>query len=452
MGVGGIGVSALAEMARHAGAEVSGCDKSCNECTRRLTQKGIRIEAGHDPKHVESVDLLVYSSAVPESHPERLAAGNRQEKRGEFLARFMNASDSVGVSGTHGKTTTSWLLSHVLIAAGMDPCVFVGGLVAELPEGNYRIGSGPFVAELDESDASFLYPRLKIAVVTNVESDHLSHYQTKSALFDAFRRFAAGVRESGVLVAGTDDPGAAKLFDEHVGKKISFGISGETDLRARVIAGASGATRFEAEYKNAALGEFVLPLPGLHNVKNALAALAVALELGVDADTARRALANVCGVGRRMERLGTVGRAVVYSDYAHHPTEVAAAIAGVRQAHSGKVLVVFQPHLYTRTRDYALEFGKALAAADAALVADIYPAREEPIPGVTSQLVVDAGRELNPAVAGPYPLEQIEDETERMAGDFEAVVMMGAGSIDDVARRFVRERTSGAIPSGEQNA
>lgn len=436
MGIGGIGVSALAEMAQAAGARVSGCDRAASALTRKLEAKGIPVAIGHSPSHVRDVDLLVYTSAVAADHPERLAAGERQERRGLFLTRFMNDRVSFGVSGTHGKTTTSWLLAHLLIRGGLDPAVFIGGVVPDLPEGNYRLGSGPFVAELDESDASFLLPRLKTAIVTNIESDHLSHYRNDAALFAAFDRFALGVAADGILIAGTDNPGAAALFGRHAGRKIAFGFSPEADYRAEEIEPGYVGARFRLFRRGRDLGPFAMALPGRHNIQNALAALAASLEAGLDVEAARAALPEARGVERRLEKLGRLGGAILYTDYAHHPTEVAASLEALRRAHAGKILAVFQPHLFSRTRDYAEAFGQALAGADAVMLVDIYPAREEPLPGVDSGLVRRFVEKINPAVYGPFPLAEAAGEVRRLAPEFAVVVMMGAGDIDAAARRL----------------
>ncbi|MDR1535012.1 MAG: UDP-N-acetylmuramate--L-alanine ligase [Planctomycetota bacterium] len=429
MGIGGIGVSALAEMALAEGAVVSGCDRSPNELTEKFLAKGIEVEIGHDPGHAARADLLVHTSAVPEDHPELRAAGSRRESRGRFLARFLSARPSCGVCGTHGKTTTSWLLAHILIQAGEDPAVFIGGLAPELREGNCRRGAGPFVAELDESDESFLLPKLKMALVTNIESDHLAHYRSDAALFAAFDRFAGGVAEDGLLIAGIDNPGAAALLERHRGAKLSFGFSPEAEIRAEERAG-----RFRVFRSGRDLGDFRLPLPGRHNIRNALAALAASLEWGVAPEAIRPALARARGVNRRLERLGRLGSAVLYSDYAHHPTEVEASLAALRETHGGPLLTVFQPHLYTRTRDYAEAFGQALAKSDALILADIYPAREEPIAGVSSRLILEAAGKTNPGIRGPFALARAAAEASARAGDFAAVVFMGAGDIDEAAR------------------
>lgn len=441
MGIGGIGVSALAEMALAAGAQVSGCDRDDSDLTRELAAKGITVAHGHDAAHMENQDLLIHTSAVKADHPERLAAGDRQEKRGQFLARLMHGRNGIGVSGTHGKTTTSWLAAHLFIEAGLDPTVFIGGIVPGLGDSNHRLGSGRFIAELDESDESFLLPELAVAVATNLESDHLSHYRDYDTLKAAFRRYAAGVEKRGLLVAGLDSPDLAEIFRAHSGRKLSFGIADGCDVAAAEVDSTPDGSAFTLRYRGRDLGRFRLTLPGRHNILNALAALGTALESGIPPDTLRSALPKAGGVGRRLELLARLGDADLYSDYAHHPTEVKASLAALRQAHpDGKILAVFQPHLYTRTRDYADDFGRALAAADAVLLVDIYPAREEPIPGVTTALLLPAAREGGGNVFGPVPLDAVEGEVMRRAGDFDVVALMGAGDIDAVARTLKRFR------------
>ncbi len=438
MGVGGIGVSALAGFARHRGAAVSGCDRQASDITRRLEADGIPVEIGHSPTHAMAADLLVYSSAVPPDHPER-AAATAQMSRGKFLAEIMHGLPSWGIAGTHGKTTTTWLLAHILIQAGLNPSVFIGGVVPQLSEGNYRLGEGAFVAELDESDGSFLLPKLETAVVTNVESDHLSHYGDDDALFAAFRQFIAGVAD-GMLVAGWDSPILRQIYRSHPGRKLSFGVEYGAELRAERCEFASGGARFDAILRGESLGRFEMTLPGMHNIQNALAALGAAVANGIDVDIARDALRTARGVGRRMEPVGTYDGAVVYSDYAHHPTEVAAAITALRQNHPGRTLVVFQPHLFSRTRDYAAEFAAALAKADRLLVADIYPAREEPIPGVDAALILPSAGPST--VAGPVPLAAIAEALPRLAAGCEAILMMGAGDIDAAARSVATPASS----------
>ncbi len=459
MGAGGIGVSALAMLAKQAGANVSGCDRAVNQQTEFLRRNGMEIFIGHDPAHVRNADLLVYTSAVPASHPERLAA-RAQEKRGSFLARCMERREAWGVSGTHGKTTTSWLIARILLAAGRDPAVFIGGVVPELEGGNFRSGEGPFVAELDESDASFLLPRLDVAVITNIESDHLSHYGNDQALIEAFRSFAAGVAGHGLLVAGVDSPPAREIFLKHPGRKISFAMDpasalasspektpGPADLRAIDLAPEpGGGNSFRVLYQGKDLGRFRLSLPGKHNVQNALAAFAAAAAMGVPEEAVRAAFADAPGVERRMEVLGRLANgAVLYSDYAHHPTEVAAALATARERHPEGFLAVFQPHLYSRTRDYADAFARVLAEAPALLLVDIYPAREEPLPGITGEFLMQKIRARKPDAQGPVAIADLARRAADLAAPFGAVLMMGAGDIDAVARTMPTEQ---AVPAG----
>ncbi len=437
MGAGGIGVSALAMLAKQAGANVSGCDRAGNPQCEFLRRNGIEVFIGHDPAHVRQADLLVYTSAIPANHPERLAAAV-QEKRGSFLARCMEKREAWGISGTHGKTTTSWLIARTLMAAGRDPAVFIGGVVKELEGGNFRTGDGPFVAELDESDASFLLPRLDVAVVTNIESDHLSHYGNDQALFDAFRTYAAGVAAEGLLVAGVDSPPAREIYQKHPGRKISFSLdpNGNADARALEIQMENdGGSSFNVLHRGQDLGRFRLSLPGRHNVQNALAALAAAIASGVPVEAVRAALQDAPGVERRMEILGRLANgAVLYSDYAHHPTEVAAALATARDRHPEGFLAVFQPHLYSRTRDYADAFARVLAEAPALLLVDIYPAREEPLPGITGEFLMGKIRAVKPDAQGPVSIHDLSRRATELAAPFGAVLMLGAGDIDAVAR------------------
>lgn len=433
MGIGGIGMSALAEMAAARGAVVSGCDREDNENTRRLNGYGLRIDQGHDAAHVERADRVVYTSAIPADHPERIAAGDRAVKRGEFLAEIIRGTNTIGICGTHGKTTTTWLTAHLLIECGADPTVFLGGIAPAL-EGNLRIGASDWVVtEMDESDGSFLLPDLQIAAVTNIESDHLHHYGSFDNVRSAFRTFASGVEKDGVLVACCDDDESMALLAEHKGRRIGVGQDSRADLRCLGVAHRAGGQEFLVVREGMNLGRFRLPLPGEHNVMNALIAIAIALECHIHVDDIRGALEVVVGVERRMQKLGTIGSAALYSDYAHHPTEVRAAIQGARTLFRGGLLVVFQPHLYSRTRDYKTAFGEALSEADSVVLAPIYPAREEPLPGITSQVVADAVRSAGGACDGVVSMNELGAWIAERADQYEAVILMGAGDIDKVA-------------------
>ncbi len=440
MGIGGIGMSALAELALTRGARVSGCDREESDNTRRLRRRGIEVMIGHDPRHAAGADLLVYSSAIAVDHPERLAAADRAMRRGIFLAQALSGLKTIGVCGTHGKTTTSWLIARLFLAAGRDPLILLGGVAREI-DGNFRPGKELAVVELDESDESFLEPQLAVAVITNVESDHLHHYGSFMRLRAAFQRFAAGAAD-GALIASADDGEAAAIYAAHRGRKISFGLSAAAMVRGEDLGFRDGWQRFAVE----AEGErhcMDMRLPAAHNIRNALAAIAAARACQVEWPAIKEGLAACEGVERRMQRLADREGVAIYTDYAHHPTEIRASLAAARAWHRGRILVAYQPHLYSRTRDYAAEFGRALAEADEVVVCDIYPAREEPLPGVSAALIVDAIRAAGGKAVGPLGVAQIPAEIAARCRGFAAVVLMGAGDIGK-AEHALLERLSGA--------
>lgn len=431
MGAGGIGVSALAGIAIARGAKVSGCDREENEQTKLLRQLGAKIFIGHSPEHLLGCDQLVYTSAIHPQHPELLAAGGRGVKRGDFLARLVSAARGIGVSGTHGKTTTTWLLGRILLHAGLDPTIFVGGVVPELG-GNYRCGGELFVTELDESDGSFLKPDLELAVITNIESEHLAHYGTLEKVVESFAEFAEKGDTPGFLVANLDCPLTRPLYERRRGRKVGFGLQDRSGLHACNIICVNGGQEADICRGDAGFGRLRLPFYGVHNIYNALAALAAADALGVEPERALEGLAGCCGVGRRMERIGRFCGVDAYTDYAHHPGEVAAAIAGARQMAAGRLLVVFQPHLYSRTRDYAPEFALALALADGVYLCDIYPAREEPLPGISSEVIA---RDIPAhALVGCGGIDDIAGDLCDRAGGYGLIIFMGAGDIEKAGR------------------
>lgn len=454
MGVGGIGMSALAEWAHARGARVSGCDRAANAQTDRLRALGVEIAIGHDPVHARGQELFVYTSAVPADHPERRAATAQAEtlclRRGSFLSACAGGMQTLGVCGTHGKTTTTWILAHLLIAGDLDPTVVLGGTVEALG-GNLRLGAGPhLVTELDESDGSFLEPALSVAVLTNVESEHLHHWGDEAAMLNAYRRWLAAVT-TGAVVLHADDPGTQSVAEAARGEVLRIRVADGSattagaataeerpgdpaiELQAGPSRPADGAQAFPVWRRGEPWGEVRLPLPGRHNVANALQAAAAALAVGVAPETIRAALATCPSVDRRMQLLGQVEGARIYTDYAHHPTEVAAAIAGARELAQGPVVVIFQPHLYSRTRDYAEGFGTALATADQALLVDLYPAREEPLPGIDSGLLVETTHAAGGKAAGPYTLAAAAAAARPFAKPGAVLIFMGAGDIPEAA-------------------
>ena len=390
IGIGGVGMSAVARIMVARGVPVSGSDAKDLPVMADLAAAGARVAVGYAEANLGDAQTVVAGSAIRADNPELAAAkaaGLPVLHRSEALAASMADDLVVTVAGTHGKSTTTSMIAVLLQGAGMDPSFAIGANVPALGVNAANGTSKVFVAEADESDGSFLNYRPQIAVVTNVEPDHLDHYGTPEAVYESFDRFTALLPADGVLVACADDAGALALArrtrERGNTRVLLYGTSGEADIR--LSDGGPGNVAVTT-----AAGEFPLSLqvPGRHNALNAAAAMAVALELGVAPEQAASALAGFSGASRRFEFKGE-GRGVrVYDDYAHHPTEVRAALAAARSVAGGhKVHVLFQPHLFSRTREFAKEFADALNTADTALVLDIYPAREDPIPGVTSELI-----------------------------------------------------------------
>ncbi|WP_309134794.1 UDP-N-acetylmuramate--L-alanine ligase [Cellulomonas sp.] len=404
VGIGGAGMSAIAPLLAARGLEVSGSDAHDGPALAGLRTGGVRVHVGHDAVHVEDVDTLVVSSAVRASNPEVVRARERGLPvlhRSEALASLMAGRDAVAVAGAHGKTTTSAMVATALVHAGADPAFAIGGVVRSAAGtlGGARHGDGPFVAEADESDGSFLAYEPLVAVVTNVEPDHLDHYGSREAFEDAFVRFVERVRPGGLLVACADDPGAARLVArsrEDLRRRdagvVTYGVGQDADVHV----GGSRPTpdgRWEVVLtpRDGAPATLRLRVPGAHNALDAAAAWCVLHRLGVPPDAAAAGLDDFVGTGRRFEDRGTAAGVRVVDDYAHHPTEVAALLGAARQvAGEGRVLALFQPHLFSRTRTFAAQFGAAFDLADVVVVTDVYAAREDPDPGVTGALVADA--------------------------------------------------------------
>lgn len=414
VGVGGAGMSAVAALLAARGASVSGCDAREGAVAAALREVGVRVRVGHGADHVDDADTLVVSTAIRADNPELVAArrrGLRVLHRSEALAALMRDRRTVAVAGAHGKTTTSAMVAVALAAAGLDPSWVVGGSVRAddalgLPGGplsGARHGAGDvLVAEADESDGSFLAYRPDVALVTNVEPDHLDHHGTREAFEDAFVAFARGVRPGGVLVVCADDDGARRLAGRARAEGVTvvtYGRSPDADVLVGPWEPADGGGAVEVHVpvdlpggvaSSGDRARVVLAVPGAHNGLNAAGAWTVARALGVPADAAAAGLARFRGTGRRFEDRGTAGGVRVVDDYAHHPTEVAALLAAARTvAGEGRVVVLFQPHLFSRTRTFAAEFAEALGAADAVVVTDVYAAREDPDPSVTGALLTD---------------------------------------------------------------
>jgi UDP-N-acetylmuramate--alanine ligase len=435
VGIAGAGMSALAELFVRRGIAVTGCDANPAgaDDLRRL---GIIVTA-HDPAHVIGARALVVTSAMPKDHPELQRArecGVPVIRRAEALGEVTRGHELVAVAGTHGKTTTTVMTTEALSAAGRNPTGLVGGRVASW-SGNLRSGGDRlYVVEADEYDRSFLALTPTVAVVTNIEADHLDIYGDIADIRAAFAQFVSPAR---TIVLCGEDPGIAAMPLPSGSEVIRYAIAGTASERdARLVARAArqeaGGMVYEAEYDGEALGTVELSVPGRHNILNSLAALGAGLALGAAASELRLGLAGFRGVERRFERVGDARGVTILDDYAHHPTEISATLAAARGAFPGhRLLVAFQPHLFSRTRDFAREFAMSLAAADALYLTEIYPSRERPIPGITSSLIVQHLGDANANLAWRGDRRDLARVLAAHARDGDVVVFMGAGDITE---------------------
>jgi len=439
VGAGGAGMCALAELLVRSGGQVSGCDLKDGGTLQDLAALGATVHVGHDAAHTDDATALVVTSAVPATHPEILAAhesGIPVLKRAQALGAWVNRGTLLAIAGTHGKTTTTAMATEMLAAAGMDPTGVVGGRVSAW-NGNLRFGAQDlFVVEADEYDRSFHTLTPDVAVVTNLEADHLDIYGDLGGVREGFLTFLRGLRADGHVAICSDDPGASSLLGGLGAAGYSYGTSAGSQLRAVDIRTAAGALTFRVMEEGADRGSLSLSIGGTHNLLNALGAAAAARYLGASWGEIREGLMAFRGVSRRFERLGEVGGVTAVDDYAHHPTEIRAALQAMRESYPGKRLVAaFQPHLYSRTKDFSDAFGAALAAADIVWITDVFPAREAPIPGVTGQLVADAALAAGAADVRYHPaLEDLASALAEALDDGDLLVTLGAGSVGSVGR------------------
>ena len=448
IGVGGIGMSGLAEILRTLEFDVSGSDLKPNDTTRRLETLGVEVRQGHRAENVEGADVVVYSTAIAPDNPELVRARALDIpsiSRGEMLAELMRVKYCVAISGSHGKTTTTSLVATVLRAAGLDPTVVVGGKVNALGS-NARLGAGDlFVAEADESDGSFLRITPTIAAVTNIDAEHLDHYGTHEKVKDAFVQFANQVPFYGLCVLCLDHPHVQEILPRIARRHVTYGVSRQADYRARNTRYAGLETHFEAFRRGDRLGDFTVRMPGSHNVLNALAVIAIADELEIPLNVTRDAIASFHGVQRRFtvvgqppfERGGRTGDVMIVDDYGHHPAEVEATLDAAQKGFDRRVVVAFQPHRYTRTQSLFEDFTRAFNKADVLLVTEIYPAGEAPIPGISGESLANAIR-----AHGHHAVRFIADK-KKMAAELQAiiepgdlVIALGAGDINASAREL----------------
>lgn len=448
VGVGGIGMSGIAELLANLGYRVSGSDARASETTARLAALGVEISIGHQAENVGNVDVVVFTSAVRSDNPELTEARMRHIPvipRAELLGELMRLRFGIAVAGAHGKTSTTSMIALVLERAGLDPTALIGGRLSAFGS-NARLGRGAYmVAEADESDRSFLKLYPSIAVMTNIDREHMEAYGSFEDLVQAFVDFANKVPFYGSVIVCGDDAELVQLRPRLTRRVVSYGLTSEhVDIAAvdvQLNGFASSCTVVRREPRDATaqtLGELRLQVPGRHSVQNALATIAVGLELDVPFGQIAAGLADFQGAERRFQHYGTVNGIRVVDDYGHHPTEIAAVLAAARAARPSRVIVAFQPHRYTRTRDLMREFGLALAGADEVVLTDIYAASEEPLPGVTVEALAAS---INTSRANPVRIVRSVDDVPaalvEIARRGDLIVTMGAGSIGTAAARVV---------------
>ncbi len=453
IGIGGTGMSGLAQIYAQLGYTITGSDLSVNKMTQKLSQMGVLIHRSHEPENIGKADLVVISSAIKDNNPELQEARHLNIEvwhRSRLLLDLMSTRQVIAVAGTHGKTTTSSMVYSMLLAAGLQPTAIIGGRVKEISSGA-TLGEGPWlVAEADESDGTFLTYSPQISVINNIEADHLDYYKNDiNNIIKAFQEFADKVPKSGKVIIGIDEPNAYNLSRNCQKPFITFGLHPEAMVRAQNVVYENFGSSSDIYLDQELLGRLSLPMPGEHNLKNALASIAVGFAVGLTFEQIIPGLESFSGVDRRFQLLGEVNNIRVYDDYAHNPAKVAAAINGAVTGGSKRVFAVFQPHRYTRTESCALEFGKSFDYASQTILTSIYPAGETPIPGVSSQLILDSALQHGNQNIQLIPdREKINDYLMELIEPGDLVIFMGAGDIwkigeDLVERLKVRYLISG---------
>jgi UDP-N-acetylmuramate--alanine ligase len=440
VGIGGIGMSGIAEVLANLGYTVTGSDVADSANVKRLRDKGITVAIGHKAENIDGADVVVVSSAIKRDNPELVAARGKRlpvVRRAEMLAELMRLKSCVAIAGTHGKTTTTSLVASLLDGGGLDPTVINGGIINAYGT-NARLGAGNWmVVEADESDGTFLKLPADVAIVTNVDPEHLDHFHTFEAVQDAFRAFIENIPFYGFAVMCTDHPVVQTLVGRLEDRRIlTYGQNPQADVLLSDLTHNNGASHFSVKFRDRegntthTIDKLVLPMPGRHNALNATSAVAVAHELGIADDVIRKALANFGGVKRRFTKVGEWNGAVIIDDYGHHPVEIAAVLRAARESAKGKVIAVMQPHRYTRLRDLFEQFCTCFNDADAVIIAPVYPAGEAPIAGADRDALVQGLRAHGHRQAIPLEApEKLAGLIKGLAKPGDYVVCLGAGSI-----------------------
>ncbi len=440
VGIGGIGMSGIAEVLANLGYAVQGSDASDNYNLDRLRKKGAKVSVGHKAENVDGAEVVVVSSAIKRDNPELMAAREQRipvVRRAEMLAELMRLKSCVAIAGTHGKTTTTTMVATLLDAGGLDPTVINGGIINAYGS-NARLGAGEWmVVEADESDGTFLKLPTDVAIVTNVDSEHLDHFKTFEAVQDAFRHFVENLPFYGFAVMCIDHPVVQSLVGKIEDRRIiTYGENPQADARLVDLTPMGGGSKFKVAFRNRKTGavheiaDLMLPMPGRHNASNATAAIAVARELGVSDEAIRKAIAGFGGVKRRFTKTGEWNGVTVIDDYGHHPVEIAAVLKAARESTNGKIIAVVQPHRYTRLQSLFEEFCTCFNDADAVIVADVYAAGEAPIEGVDRDHFVAGLRAHGHREVIPLPAaSELAGIVKGLAKSGDLVVCLGAGNI-----------------------
>lgn len=451
IGIGGIGMSGIASILKKQGCQISGSDIKESAITNKLVSEGIRVSLGHNSLHLQDAEIVVYSSAIREDNSELAAARNRGilvMRRAEALAKLMRGKTCIAVSGAHGKTTTTALISHLLLQSGLCPTVAIGGILRNL-EDNCRLGESKFfVAEADESDGTFLYYSPDYSMVMNIDREHLDYYHSWEEILDAYTQFISHTKDTGCLFCCADDPAIRQITEGYKGRLIYFGLSSRNDYYAQDIRLNGFSSRFSYCHKGKILGKIDLPLSGEHNISNSLAVIALARELGIEGKDIEAALADFKGTQRRFQLKAEYNGIKIIDDYGHHPAEIRSTLRAARNVAHTRLIVVFQPHRYSRTQFLMDEFVDSFQLADCLVLTDIYAASENPIEGVTSQVLYKKVKEKFPLMDTVYlPKEKVVDYVLAALRSGDLVLTVGAGDIgrlsDELVQRIKCQNTIG---------
>jgi len=438
-------MSSIARILAAKGFKVSGSDIKETKNLEDLRKLGIDIYIGHSLANIKDADLVVYSSAISQDNPEIKEAERYNIpviKRAKMLADLMQEKRVITVTGAHGKTTTTSLISHLLLEAGLSPTVAIGGILRNLDSNAYLGESDFFVAEADESDGSFLYYNPDYSIITNIDYEHLDYYRSFDNLLEAFKKFVGNTKENGCLYCSSDDVNLRKVLNGYKKRFILFGLSKDAHIYASDIKLEALRSSFSCFYNNKLVGPFALSLGGTHNIVNALSVIALGLDLGVGLENIKKALLTYKGAKRRLEIKLDGEEVMILDDYAHHPTEIKATLLALKNLDRRRIIAVFQPHRYSRTKLLMNEFGRSFGSVDAVIVTDIYPAGEKPIENITALSIVDSLKNNGHPNVSYMPKEVIVEHLLKIAKPKDLIITLGAGDItkisDELAQKFKR--------------